>query len=111
MNLTPVDYHRPLSQCAEWRRSVTRSFLENKGEGEGFITEGEFVPEDDDETYARERGDDPESSHSDSTLKRRTRSEGKPVMLANVPNSAERAERVELLRRSAHVDSLRETHG
>ena len=48
-------------------QNISRSFLENKGKGKVFLIGGEFCAEVDDETYARERDDDPESSNFDST--------------------------------------------
>ena len=53
--LSPPGYHRPLTKTHPWRHEYSRSFLENKGKGKGFIIDGEFLPEDDDDTYARER--------------------------------------------------------
>ena len=66
IGLSPPDFFRPLSKSQDWRLDNSRSYLENKGNGKGTIIDDELVPDDDDETYAREREDDPESSQSNS---------------------------------------------
>ena len=83
------------------------SFLENKGKGNGFVINEEFVAEDDDETYAFEHEEDTEESRFDDNFTRRPRGDGeqKP-MIAEPTVRPKRTAMVEELRRSADVDRL-----